>query len=310
VGKLTCFTFMPSPVDRIVHDLARTFASAETDERERIRSSLAMRDFYTIISYARRMTVEALRQGDPSPALSGITALAMIDRERLDWRDLSWAAGLVSFALVTTSEDARRPFVEMASLAERGTAEVLLKHADSPTTNLRSWGFRVVETTDGPGLISDEGKRYEPTVDLIRLSENWANRIEEDGVWRVDEPAAGSNLPKVWLRRGYGQLDLALDSLLGCVSLRGYMPNSTSSIQSEQMLLTFVAQTTSAHGANTIGLAAGPSTNGSFVGFGLAHRTLCAVVISRSVVQGVQGLETTVSIERFRTVLRGLVEQA
>jgi hypothetical protein len=269
-----------------------------------------MGDFYTLITYARRMTVMSLRQNDSFPAISGLTALAMIDRERLDWRDLSWAAGLLSFTLVTLGEDTRDKFSEAATLAEAGTAETLRRFENSPASDLRPWRFRAVETTDGLGLVSDEGQPYEPTVDLLRLSEAWGKFVEDDGVWSVDEPTVGSRLPKVWLRQGGDELDVVLGALRGCVSVRGYLVGDSNSLQSEQMLLTFIAEATLPQGAETIAEASGPGASESFVGFGLANGPVCAVVVSRSIAVGVDGLETSQSIERFRSVLQGVLAKA
>jgi len=309
-GETQMLHLVESRVDLVIRSLATDFASQEPEERDRIRSALEMGDFYTLISYARRMMVLSLRQGDSSSAISGLNALAMIDQERLDWRDLSWAAGLLSFALVSLGEETRDRFGEAAALTEPGTAEILRKFGNSPSADLRGWRFRAVRTTDGLGLISDEGEPYGPTVDLLRLSEAWGKLVEDDGVWRVDEPTIGSRLPKVWLRDGNSDLDTALAALRGCVSVRGYLAGDANSMQSKQMLLTFVAEATSPQAAETIAEAAGPGASEAFVGFGLAHGPVSAVVISRSIVQGVDGLETRDSIERFRPVLQGVLGEA
>lgn len=51
-----------------------------------------MRDFYTVLSYARRAAVRALRSNDAELACRGVAALSVIDENRIDWRDLAWQA--------------------------------------------------------------------------------------------------------------------------------------------------------------------------------------------------------------------------
>jgi hypothetical protein len=81
-----------------------------------------MRDFYTVLSYARRAAVRALRSNDAEVARRGVAALSVIDENRIDWRDLAWQAGILSYALHRISGPVTDAFETAASLADGDTA--------------------------------------------------------------------------------------------------------------------------------------------------------------------------------------------
>ena len=68
-------------------------------------------------------------------------------------------------------------------------------------------------------------------------------------------------------------------------------------------LLIFLAEARTTQAASIISAAAGPGSGSSFAALAVAARTLCAVMIARSVVQGTPSLETQASLERFRPAL-------
>ena len=92
--------FSPSPVDRVVRAVVTEFRNAPLEQRSTLRDRLTMDDCYTLISYARRTAVLAARESDTAAAGDAAVALAMIDADRVDWRDVLVALGLVGHVLV------------------------------------------------------------------------------------------------------------------------------------------------------------------------------------------------------------------
>ena len=90
---------------------------------------------------------------------------------------------------------------------------------------------------------------------------------------------------------------------MGCVTLRGTLASEKSPDARAQHILVFLAETEDFHAASIIAAAAGPGTGSSFAALGVAARTVCAVVIARSFVQGTSSFETHASLERFRPIL-------
>lgn len=301
-GELSLLRFAPTAKDGLIDEFVDRFADSTGEERARQRSSLTMGDFYTVLNYARRTTVRALRSGDGGAARRGVAALALIDQDRIDWRDLAWQAALLSYAIHRTSGNVTEAFQTAASLADGETATLLSSHADQPVDSLGEWGFSEIQTSAGIGLIQNEGEPYRPGSDLVGIAEAVAAGLE-DGTWWLGEPVIGSDLPAVWLGTGTpADLQPAVGSITGCVTLRGTPADEAPGARAQSMLV-FLAETADSRGAGTIAAAAGPGAGSSFAALGVAAGSLCAVVIARSFVQGTPSFETQASLERFRRVL-------
>lgn len=302
-GDLSLLRFSPVPVDEFVDEFVDRFEASSPEDRARQRSALTMRDFYTLLAYARRVVLRALRSGDDSVARRGVIALTVVDSDRVDWRDVAWQAGLLSYALGRISGDVVGLFQAASELGEGQTADLLTGMAREPVASLSQWGFREIRTADGAGLTEDEGKPYQPTSDLLALAAAVAGSMHGDR-WRLGDPVTGTGLPSVWLRAGEPEhVEPALRSVTGCVTLRGSLTTQKSPFGAQYMLI-FLAETSDSAAASVIAQAAGPPGTGSaFAAVSAAHGMLCAVMIARSVVQGTPSVETQASLERFRPVL-------
>ncbi len=282
-----------------------------------------MDDLYTVLRYARRAAVRALRAGDEDDQSGGqrghgghggqqiaaraVNALAAIDTDRVDARDLIWQAGLLAYAVRRTGGDVVAVFEAAAARADSQTAGHLREIGGRPPGELREWGFREVKTAGGIGLAQDDGGRYQARDDLIDIAERIAAQIAADGTWQLSEPAVGAQPQPVWLRvdrypEPDPELDQARAEITGCVLVRGGM-ESAGSVMQAQHLMMFVAQTRTARAAEIIARAAGPGSGTWFAGFGVAAGQLFAMLIARSVVTEVPPAETQQSLERFRPVL-------
>jgi hypothetical protein len=299
---LSLLHFTVVAVDEVIDDFATGFAARASDERDRCRSGLTMDDFYTLLAYAQRAAVRAIRSGDEAVAQRGLAALAAIDLERVDWRDVAWQAGLLSYAIHRIGGKTGGAFDAAASLASGETAAFLTSLARQPPADLSDWGFREVSTGGAAGLIEDDGEPYQPQADLVALAEAVAARMRGD-IWQLGDPVTGSALPAVWFRRGQAdELEDALASITGCVKLQGSLAGQDPSSRAQHMLI-FLAETKTTQAASTISAAAGPGGDSSFAAFGVAEGTLSAVMIARSFVDGTPSLETQASLERFRPAL-------
>jgi hypothetical protein len=77
------------PADETVATLVREVRQLSDDERAAVRSQLGERDCYTLITFARRRSASAIRDGDLDHALDPIGALTLITITKIDYRDFS-----------------------------------------------------------------------------------------------------------------------------------------------------------------------------------------------------------------------------
>jgi len=297
---LSLIRFTQVRTDEMIDEFAGRFAASSGEDRTRLRSALTMDDFYTVLAYARRAAVRAIRSGDSEVASRGVAALAVIDPGRIDGRDLAWQGALLSYAIGRISGDITGAFQAAASLAEGDVAAFLRRQAGRPAASLADWGFREIRVSGGIGLIEDEGRPYQPRSDLVALADAVTAAVT-DGTWQLSDPVTGSSLPAVWLRAGKrGKTEKAIRLVTGCVSLRGTLARQDAPDAAAQHMVVFLAETGDRRAAAVIAGAAGPGTGSSFAAVSAAAGTLCAVLIARSFVQGIPSVETPASLQRFR----------
>lgn len=296
-------------VDEIVGSLVNRFMALTPDGRGELRARLTLDDFYTLLLFSRRAAVLSLRSGTSGSARTGAFALALIDCERVDWRDLSWAAAIVAFAIERLGGDAPEVLTAAAEIATVETASVLEGFGLHPPADLADWGYREVDTRAGPGLAQTEGARYEPSVDLLAIAETVADKSPRDG-WELHELTVAVTVPKVWFENDPPDgLGPALASVTGCVLLRGVAGSEIPHAKA-QMMLVFVGEAPDSATADLIAKAAGPGSGSAFSGLGVAAGNVFAVLIARSVIQGRPSFETQESLVRFRPVLLGALQRA
>lgn len=314
-AELSLLHFRLAGPDERLDQFAERLAGGTPDQRARLRSILTIDDFYTLLHYARRTVVRALRTKDVQVASRGLAALAAIDTERVDPRDLIWQAGLLAYAVHRTGPGTgTEAFEAAAALADGQTSQTLREVGARPPGRLRQWGFREVQTADGIGLIEDGGARYQARADLVIIAERIAARIAADGQWQLGEPVVGSQLPPVWLRAARypepePELDQARKEITGCVLVRGGVESAGSAMEAQHLMM-FLAQTKSVEAAEIIARAAGPGTETWFAGFGVAAGRLFAVLLARSVIGEVPPVETQQSLDRFRPALAAALADA
>jgi hypothetical protein len=241
--------------------------------------------------------------------VSGLQALALIDLERIDWRDAAVAAGLGAYAGQRTGAPVTDLVGEVSGRSEPAMAEVLIRHASRPNEGLAVGGYREIRTSHGVGLAQDYGHKYLPSIDLVLTAETIVALIEADD-YRVQNITTGSDLPAVWLPAAGPTTTLALKNIRGCLSVSA-CPRDDPRGMPDQMFCVWIADTANPDDAYAIASAAVPKVGSEVAILGVASDSLCAVMVARSVVQGVPPIETVQSLERFRAPLQeGLAAQA
>ena len=105
------------PLDSELAELSHRFARSEPDARARMRRSISMDEFYTLLAFSRRAAVFAIRDGRVEHVVDGLTAIAMIDSERVDFRDILGALSLLHHAVIRVGHDPHGLFRDATALA-------------------------------------------------------------------------------------------------------------------------------------------------------------------------------------------------
>lgn len=81
--------FEPDPADILIARVLDQVRSLRAEALSEMRSSLTADENYLLLTFARRQAARALRDHDLTSATDAIAALTLVDRDKVDFRDLS-----------------------------------------------------------------------------------------------------------------------------------------------------------------------------------------------------------------------------
>ena len=106
-----------------------------------------MQDFYTLLSFSQRSAVFAMRDRKTERIVDGLTAVAMIEKSRIDFRDALGTLSLLLHAALAIGANVEGLFGNAASLAAPEISELIqgfLKRSENERDIQKSWGYAVV----------------------------------------------------------------------------------------------------------------------------------------------------------------------
>lgn len=299
--------WMDSPIDRRIESVVTDFAMLGEAERNSVRDSLSMDDFYTLLTFARRRALAVLRDSEATQIEPAFVSMTMIDLERIDWRDLLMADCLVRYA----GERIGAPVTNLVSrtiqLAEPKTAQVLIRQRTTRIDLAQSCGYREVRTSEGVALFDTGYEHFSPEADLERIAFDSAIALENSG-YEIENISLASDLPLTWLdvRDGSAIAKMAR-SFSGCVSIHGVPRADPAPLSPGQMLLVFLGEAASERDAREIAAAAKKASSSQRTELGLASHRLCAVIVQSSWTADTPPMENTHSLERLSGVLKRIL---
>lgn len=106
-GALRLFRFREEATDAELDTWIEKVRTLGITERTTLRDALTMQDQYLFYGYLQRLFLRSLRSRSLDLAALGVEAVGMMDRDRMDWRDLSTATELVAFAVEEAGSDTK-----------------------------------------------------------------------------------------------------------------------------------------------------------------------------------------------------------
>lgn len=252
------------------------------------------------MTFGKRSAIFVMRSGDTELLEAALTAIAIIDKKRVDFRDILWTLGIL-WHVARKIGDPGDAFRRCAELAEPGTAQLIRDFTarDAASKDLQtSWGYAEIETEHGPGLIRWGSQRYNPITDLAHMALDVAAAIAQDHYFPSNIGIA-TMLPEVWLRGEDSQnLTEILDRSRGTASISTIArPGQIPDHESQQLTVFIVEAATATDAAELQQLSQFRSSNHCQLG-AVAGNLFC-LLVARSWFVGIPGHETTDSLKRF-----------
>jgi hypothetical protein len=298
------------PLDRLLRDLCNQLAHRDTAERAGTRRSISMGEIYMLLDFVKRSAVFALRHKDMARVQDALYAFALIDSERVDPRDVTWALAILSYAATRIGSGARELFLAAADLANPAVAEMVRAFAAEERDRdfLRTgWGYEEVETEDGVGLVACDFASYDPTSDLLALARDVATMLEADQ-YRARITLA-TKLPPVWLRSANddGAVAQALGDARAAVVIHGDLRPAADPSYARQALWVWVVELSDEGTASRLLETSRTISPVDYSVMGIARGTVFCLTVARSIEQGGTSYETRESLKRFSLPLEAIL---
>lgn len=302
------------PLDDELSALCRRFAMSDLTSRSQLRDSASMDDFYTLLSFSRRSAVFAMRDRKTEHIIDGLMAVAMIDQNRIDFRDALQALSLLHHAARVIGANVDELFGKAASVAEPGMSELILaflKRSEDQRDIRKSWGATVVETKGGPGFVGWGFQSYRPTYPLDQIGLALAQLVKRDKYGRASVTLA-NDLPAVWLSSvDDDALKRALTSIRGAATVNADLRPQESLDYQHQSLTIFLAELDDESAAESLFRLSQEKQTlpKNFAMVGAKEGRLFCLAVERSIMAGKPAFESRASMQRFSTgiaeVLKG-----
>jgi hypothetical protein len=288
-------------LDSELSSLCQRFATSDERARNEMRNSISLDEFYTLLNFSNRSAVFAIREQNVEWIKNGLRAVAIIEAERTDPRDLLLSVPLLYHSAKRIGADADKLFQEASELSEPNVKKLLAGFISRSTEekDIRvSWGYDEVETASGFGFIVRGFEEYNPTYDLKKIVIDLGEVISKDKYQPSLEIA--SDLPPVWLQsKENPSLESVLKKVRAGASIHGDLrPNEHPSHES-QTLMVFLVEMEESHAAQELLEMSKKKRPDDYSMLGVSEGKLFCLLIGRSFQQGVASFETPEKMQRF-----------
>ena len=309
-GELGLYDPRPVPLDGdLAADIGR-YRAADHGERQAMRRATSLDEAYTLLAFARRSAVFAMRAREPEGVVAGLTACAAIELERVDQRDVLLAIAILGHAAMRCRADATSLLTDAARMGDDGLHALTDGFLSRPAAEhqLRdAWGLVEVEAPGGLGLLQWGFKSWAPTLDLAAAAVSVAAVLSVDE-YQPDDPLLATEMPQVWLAdAGDAALDSMVASARGTVTIHGRLRPAAGADHANQQLTVFLLEVGDDDAAQRL---AAMARHGSPLAalLGVAIGRLFVLVVARSWVEGVASYETTDRLTRFAAPLAAALQ--
>jgi hypothetical protein len=311
-GQWDLLNIEPAELDTGLQELCANFVGKPKSEQEKLRSAISLDEFYTLIEFARRSSVFALRDKDSDILNSALISIAMIEAERTDFRDILATLALIHHSAKRIGLDPSSMFLNFAKIAEPGTSELISGFVgrDSASQNLReSWGYYEVNTKYGAGFVSWGFEEYNPELDLLSIAMEIASAIEKDSYF-VETIELATDLPSVWLEAPENKnLQQTLQKIIGGATVTCRLEDDKHPEAGNQQFTLFITELDSKESAQTLIEMSKKKKPQNYSMLGFSGGRLFVLLIARSVMVGVESFETRESLERFIKPINQIIQE-
>jgi hypothetical protein len=298
-------------LDASIAELCRAFKNKDEEGRRDIRKSINQDDIYILLTFAQRATLFAVRKDESSYLYDGFAALAMIESERCDYRDVLVAFSFLSYGIQKLNLN-KSIFEEALRLSEEKTNQLLQQFVQRPSKQKSIeviGGYTAIDTSNGISFIRTNYKKYNPESNLVKISFDISDVVFNDK-YRRGEITIGERIAPVWLSADNDKkIEAILSKATGCASLSTSLRDEFHSKSWMQMLLIYVAEFKDPESLQVLTRKINATTPKSFSRLSFTEGNIFCIAIQRATMSGVKDFETSKSLKRFESLIREKIKQ-
>jgi hypothetical protein len=305
---LGLFRVEKNDLDEKLRTLLAEFRAGSPQSRSQLTFRLSMADLYTMIHFSKRSAVFALREKSSERCAEGLTALAAVDIDRVDTRDLHWGAALVDIAATSIGADRDQLYAAATALAAAATRGALASfHArNREGASLDDWGYRIADTPFGPSLVQADFGPYSPSADLLGLAVRASEVVEAPRYPRADFTVATS-IPSVWIGSKDARVKTVLSQSAGTVRMA--LSGATQPVIGGQLFHVYFSELASERDAAWLASAAPRDESDKSTTIAFSAGRLVCVAVTAATTSGVPSTESSDSLRTALEPVRSLLSQ-
>jgi hypothetical protein len=288
-------------LDSVLAELCQRYAKSDTRARASMRGSIKKEEIYTLLRFSGRASVFAIREHSVQWVRNGLSAIAMIEGSRTDFRDILMALSLPYHSANRIGQSGDRLLLDAAALSDANMSKLIVgfvKRAPLEKELRASWGHDEVETKHGIGFIGWEFQEYNPTYNLKKAAIEIADLIATDK-YQPDSVSVASELPRIWLEsQDNNALDRALKTIQAGANVFARLRPGEDPNHDSQMFVVFLVEVND-ESASQVLLDLSKRRSAGYSMFGVKEGRLFCLAVARSFVAGVSSFETTETLSRF-----------
>lgn len=282
-------------LDHKIAALCERFFEASEEENLTIRNAISQDEIYTVLQFVRRATVFAIRTKNVTHVWQGFYAIAMVDPERCDYRDVLVALGFAIYGAERLHVNYLDicPKLEIFGFAQLADLiRVRVKNIPQPDG---PDGYKEITTRFGIGFVSNDYKKYKPQKNLVEMLLSVSAVIGDAGYTKGD-PKVGDELVAYRLMAAENNnIKTVIMAASGCASITAYhktVPHQRFTVQLAEYEEPERLKTLEKHAAKL------PASG--FARLVFVQENIICLAWQGCYMQGGKDIESTDSIKRFK----------
>jgi hypothetical protein len=286
------------PLDGEIGAVVQRFAAGDDTARRTMRQAISTDEFYQLMLYAQRQAVFAMRDGKCEGLVNGFTAAAMIDVERIDYRDASSLSGPLHYAAQKCGLDSRTLFADAAAISTPEMREVFENFLAMPESDQTLKASLLHDV--GTGFVGRMIAKYHPTRDLATATVKIYDLLDADRY-----PGSSVSIADDFSDHWFPAAGNAYRHIRAGAMLHGKRDDAKA--DETQTLMVYLAETATPADAEALRAALRVPEGGARLG--IARGNLFVSVIGAAMMAGHRTVETDQSLARFAGPLAKILEE-